>query len=483
MQQDNTIAKQTAKTSFWGALEKICSLGIQFVVTMLLARLLTPADYGIIAMIMVFMAISQQFVECGVSNALIRKKDCSPTDYSTAFYFNIIIGFVVYLILFIIAPIISSFYDLPILTPVVRIYGINIVIQSFSLVQNAILIKTLEAKKLAFIAIVSSSIAGVIGIFFAYIGYGVWALVVNTISTSLLTSLLLWTRTRWIPSLIFSWPTMRYLWGFGSKMLLTGIISSTYRNIYSIVIGKFYNIGYVGIFNRGQTLSELFPNIIQSVFIRNSLPIMAEVQSDKERLVHVYREFVKLVSFFTFPAVFLLGVLAKPFILVVLSEKWIDSVPFVQIFCLVNIVVPANVINLNLIQVYGRSDITLKAEIIKKTVGLIAVFSLLPFGLFYLALGSCSMCLLSYVVNLYYAKKLAGISFKTQLLDLSSCFLASCIMVLSVVLVLISFDSALVQLTLGGIIGIAVYYAITRYLYKVTVYEKILDIIPKKVKV
>lgn len=478
--KQESIAHKTAQTSLWGAVEKIASMGVQFIVTMVLARLLSPEDYGLIAMIMVFIAISQQFVECGIVNALIRKNDCTSIDYSTAFYFNIFIAFIVYAILICIAPLISHFYGVLLLTPIIRIYGICIILQSFTLVQNAILIKELKAKKLAFITTISSLLSGVVGIICAYMGTGVWALVVQSLLSVFLTNLLLWTKTNWKPSIEFSRESMNYLWSFGSKMLLTGIISSIYRNIYSIVIGKKFDMASVGVFNRGQKLAELFPEIMQSVFVRNSLPIMANVQNDKTHLVHVYREFIILVSFLTFPVVFLLGVLAKPFVLFFLSEKWIESVIFVQMFCIVCITYPPNAVNLNLIQVYGRSDITLKAEIIKKTIGIIVVFAMLPFGLIPLACGSCVMYVLAYAVNLYYAKKIAGISFASQLLDIKPCFVSSIVMAISVYLSCMEIEIPFLQLAVGTLVGGVVYFCMTKYVYKLDVYNKIINIINKK---
>lgn len=473
---EESIAHKTAQTSIWGAVEKVTTMGVQFIVTMVLARLLSPEDYGLIAMILVFIAISQQFVECGIVNALIRKNDCKRVDYSTAFYFNIIVAFCVYVIIFFSGPLIASFYEVPLLKQVVRVYGLCILLQSFTLVQNAILTKELQAKKLALIATISSLISGLVGIACAYKGLGVWSLVVQTICSATITNLLLWTKTSWTPSLEFSMTSMKYLWSFGSKMLLTGIISVVYRNIYSIVIGKQYDMASVGVFNRGQKLAELFPEIMQSIFVRNSLPIMAQVQDDKDRLVHVYREFVILVSFISFPAIFLLAILAKPFVLFFLTEKWIDCVIFVQMFCVVCITYAPNAVNLNLIQVYGRSDITLKAEVIKKTVGLIVVFSLLPFGIIPLAVGSCVMYVLAYGVNLYYAKQLAGISFKLQLLDLQPCFVSSIAMSICVYLLCLTFDNPFLQLLFGLIVGSLVYFVFTKFIFRMDIYTNILKL-------
>lgn len=477
---EESITKKAARTSIWGTIERLFTYGVQFLVTILLARLLSPSDYGIIAMINVFIAISQQFVECGISNALIRKKDCNEVDYSTAFYFNILIGVVTYVLLFIAAPLIASFYEQNIICPVIRIYGLNLILQSFSLVQNAILTKELKAERIAIIAIMASLISGLASIVCAFRGLGVWSLVVQTLMYSIVNLICLWLLTSWRPSLTWSNESMKYLWGFGSKMLATGIIGSIYRNIYSIVIGKVYSMKATGIFNRGQTLSELIPNIVQGVFVRNTLPIMAQIQDDRERLVHVYREFCVLVSLITFPAVLLLCALAKPFVMVVLTEKWVESIIYVQVFCMTTITYPVNAVNLNLIQVYGRSDITLKAEIIKKSLGLLIVAVMLRFGPFYLAIGGSFMNLIAYIVNLYYAKKLAGVSFCDQISDLIRPFAAAAISAVIAFLPQVCKIPYSLQLVIGVMLGLAFYYLLSKYVFKIKMIDRLLIFMRKK---
>lgn len=477
---EESIAKKTISTSIWGAFERIITYSVQFVVTMILARLLSPTDYGIIAMISVFIAISQQFVECGITNALIRKKDCTSVDYSTAFFFNVLIGGTVYILLFLCAPIIAYFYEQEILISVIRIYGLNLIFQSFTLVQNAILTKELKAKRIAVIATTSSLSSGIVGIFFAYWGLGVWALVIQTLMQTIISLIGLWLSTSWRPFFVYSKESLKYLWIFGSKMLVTGIISSVYRNIYSIVIGKQYSMRDAGIFNRGQTLSELMPNIIQGIFVRNTLPIMSQVQDDRARLEKVYREFCILVCLISFPAIFLLCVLAKPFIMFVLTEKWADSIIFVQIFCVTVITYPVNAVNLNLIQVFGRSDIILKAEIFKKTLGFLLVAVMFKRGLLYLAVGGSLMNILSYSVNLYYAKQLVGVSFREQLMDLTKPLLAAIFSAFVAILPKFIFASYCVQLFLGGLLGLLSYVILIQYIFKIELANRIISYILSK---
>lgn len=470
---EESVAHKTARTSAWGAVEKISIMGIQFLVSMVLARLLSPSDYGTIAMLTVFIAISDQFVSCGFANALIRKPDCKRIDYSTAFWFNIVVSLFLYGILFVIAPWIAMFYNMDILCPILRVCGLTLPIGALQLVQNAILVKHLKAEKNALIHLVCSIVSGTVGIYLALHGFGVWSLVAQQLTSGILTVLLLWFSSEWYPRYEFSRESMRYLWSFGSKMLATGIISSIYGNIYSILIGKFYDKTSLGVFNRGQKLAKLFPDVAESVFVNNSLPILSQLQDEKERLIHVYRELVKVACFITIPTVCLMCVLAEPFVRVILTEKWIASVAFIQIFAVTSFLSPANSINLNLLQTFGRSDYTLKAEIIKKTIGFIVVLLMLPLGPLSLALGSCCMDVLAFSVNLFFAKKISGLKCRTQLLDILPILCSSMIMSLVVILLSNILVNNILKMLIGGFIGVVIYIILTKYIFKLNIYTQI----------
>lgn len=475
-----TVSHKTARTAFWSGIEKAVNMGTQFVVTLILARLLLPEDYGAIAMLTVFIGVAERMVESGVSNALIRKMDCSQVDYSTGFYFNLMMSLGLYCVLFFIAPLISDFYNIPILCNVLRVYGVLVIANALTLVQYSMLSKNLEFKKLAKIKSVSVILSGIIGVGCAYYGLGVWALVAQGLSSSVLYAFSMSLNTRWMPSFVFSKESFRYLWNFGSKMLLTGIIGSLYANIYSLVIGKVYDSRSLGLFNRGQYTANVPTGVLESVFIRSSLPILSELQNDNQRLVDVYRKFVVLVAFVSFPICFLLAALATPFVQVVLTDKWIDSVIYIQIFAMSAVVAAPNILNLNLFQVKGRSDITLKAEIIKKSMGVLVVFLLLPFGPLILAIGASIFNIVGYSVNLYYAKKLVGIPFVLQLRDMLPCcvsaILASVVVCFFTAITLPPF----IHLFVGGIIGCVIYYCCTKYLYKMEIYNQIFSLIKRR---
>ncbi len=471
-----SIAHKTARTTLWSAIERISTLSVQFIITMVLARLLTPSDYGTIAMLTIFIAIAQQFVECGIANALIRKIECTQDDYSTAFFFNIGLSCVVYVLLYLIAPFVARFYDMEILTSVLRVYGISVIFQSFKIVQYAILCKKLEFKKMAKVTAVVTLVSGLFGVMLAYWGYGVWALVAQNVLLAFLTSVAYFIVLRWKPSFIFSMDSLQYLWGFGSKMLASGIISVVYTNVYSLVIGKIYDSKSLGIFNNGHRLSHFYPDIIKSIFVRNSLPILSELQNDNARLLSVYREFIVLVSFLTFPIVMILFVIAKPFILFFLTEKWAECIIYLQIFCVSSLLMPANWINLNLLQALGRSDLTLKAEIIKKGLGITLIFSVMKFGPLVLAICYSLFDIVVYGINLYFAKKLTGLSIKAQVIDMSSSFISSLLSAIVAYCALLLVDNYFIQMILATTIGIITYFCATKYLFRMNIYVKLREL-------
>lgn len=475
-----SLAEKSFSTTLWALVEKVGTLGVSFCVSMLLARLLTPSDYGVVAMLTVFIAISNQFVECGFANALIRKKECTPIDLSTAFYFNVAVGVTVYLILFWVAPLVGDFYQIPFLVEVLRVNGLLLIVNSLLIVPTAMLTRTLAFKKMAKFNILAGLISGGIALILAYYDFGVWALVFQSLSSSILTVIFLYAVLRWKPVISFSISSLNYLWGFGSKMLLTGIIGSIYSNVYSLVIGKIYDSKMLGFFNRGQNIALLMPNIINSTFAKSTLPLLAQVQDDKDRLVGVYRKFAILVAFVSFPLIALIFILAKPFVLFLLTNKWAGAIIYIQIFAVSALTGPIGLVNLNLMQATGRSDLTLKAELIKKIVGFLLVGILCQFSPLILALGSMILNIFIYMVNLYYARKIIGISFFVQLRDILPYLFAS-VMMAGVVWIVVSLVNLyLCQLIIGSFVGLFVYFLITKYIIKTDMYSRVAEMYRKR---
>lgn len=472
---EDSIAHKTVKSTFWTSIEKIATMGISFIITMLLARLLSPKDYGIIAIIMVFIAISNSIIDSGFSTALIRKDKCDMKDYSTAFTFNFLVGLLLYTLLYLLSPIINSYYQMPLLDDVIKIYGLVLLIDSFKIVPNAILIRNLCFRQIAKISVFSVMLSGCIGIYCAYNGLGVWSLVIQVLLMSFTSVILLLYKTKWIPKFSISKSSFLYLWGFGSKMLVTGIISNIYANLYSLVIGKAYNSEVLGLYNRGEKNASLIPNIISSVFCRNILPILSQIKHDRKRMINAYRQFVVLVTLVSVPFTVLLVALAKPFVLFFLSDKWADSIIYLQIFSFASLTAAPGMINLIICQVDGRSDILLKAEIIKKTIGVILIFSLLPLGPIVLATGKAIYDFVIYGINLYFVKKLVGLTFVDQIRDISPIILSSIPAGAIAYLCTWIIPYEILQLIIGTFLGLIVFYIISNYLFKMNTYSLIFE--------
>ena len=477
------IASKTLSTSFWATIEKVGTMGIQFAISMLLARLLDPNAYGTVAMLSVFIALAGQIIECGFSNALIRKKDCTQADLSTAFFFNIIAGFAAYLLLFLTAPLVGKFYNMPALSPILRANGLIVLTNSCLIVPNAILTRQLAFRKMARYNILTSMLGGLRAVFLAFKGLGVWALVFQSLASSILVTIFLWGVTRWKPSFVFSMKSFKYLWGFGSRMLASGLISTLYGNIYSLVIGKFYTSADLGLFNRGQNIALMLPMILAGTFGKSTLPILSKIQDDKQRFTHVYRQYGILLSFISYPFVFMTLVLAKPFIILVLTAKWAGAVFYMQLFALTGLTIPMGAVSINLLQAAGRSDYTLKAEVIKKSVAFALVAMLCPISPVALAYGVLGIEVFIYSINLYYARKVLNLPFIIQLKDPLPFFFASGITGLCAWASIFFIGSYFLQIIVGSIVGILVYFLITKYVIKVPYYDYLIAMVKERKRV
>ena len=479
---EESVAHKTARTSFWAAIEKLSTLGVQFVISMLLARLLTPSDYGTVAMLGIVIAIGNQFISCGFGTAIVRKPSIEQKDLSTAFFFNLGVSLLVYLIIFFTAPLIAKFYELPILNPILRVYGLTLIISSAAIVQQSLLSRRLDFKSQAKVTVLATIVSGIVGVFCAYKGLGAWALVIQSIVSALLNTFLLWFFLKWTPSLEFSRSSLKYLWGFGSKVLASGLISSVYTNLYSLFIGKVYNSAALGLFNKGQQIANIYPDIVRNIFIKNSVPILAQHQDNHDDLKRIYSEFCKLVCFVTFPVVVLAIVLAKPFVLFFLTERWIESVPYVQIFSVAAILGPLNIINYNILLVVGRSDATLKAELIKKISGIAVILILLKYGPLTLAIGSCCFNIAVYFINLLFAKKYVHISIMDQFKDLLPSLLIASLTGVVAYFVICFIDGNLLQLIVGALIGVGLYFIVTKYIFRFQIYNKLSILLKRQTK-
>jgi teichuronic acid exporter len=415
---EESLKDKTVKGVVWSAVERFSVQGVQFVIGIILARLLMPSDYGIIAMLSIFLAVSQTFVDSGFSNALVRKIDRTESDYSTAFYFNIAIGIFFYLLLFLGAPYIALFYHAPILIPITRVVGLTIVFNSLCIVQEAILTIKIDFKTQAKVSLSSTILTGVIGVILAYKGFGVWALAIQSVSASFIRMFLFWILAKWRPVVPFSKQSFRQLFGYGSKLLASGLLDTTYNNIYPIVIGKFFTSSSLGFFTRAQQLAGFPSANITGILQRVTFPVLSTIQNEDERLRQNYRKILRLSAYVIFPVMVGLAAVASPLIHVLLTSKWEGCILYLQIICFAMMWYPVHAINLNLLQVKGRSDLFLRLEIIKKCVGVSILCLTIPLGITAMCIGMCCSSLIALVINTYYTGKLIQVGFFRQMRDL-----------------------------------------------------------------
>ena len=453
-----SIKQRTIAGLKWSTAERFSSQGIRFIISIIIARLLSPADYGIIGMIMIFIEISGVFVGGGFSSALIRKQNRTDADLSTVFYYNIAVSLFFYFLLFVTAPLIADFYDSEIITPIIRVVGLNVIIGAFSAIQSTILNIKIDFKTQTKISLIALLLSGSIGITMALMGYGVWTLVVQTLVQTLISSILLWFFIKWKPQKIFSINSFKELFGYGSKLMLSGLIDSIYRNIYQVIIGKLFTKSDLGYFTRAKGLTQLPSSNITSVIQRVTFPILSEMQDDKKQLETNYRKLLKMSAFVIFPLMLLLCALSKPLIEILLTEKWLPAVPLLQVLCIAYMFYPIHAINLNLLQVKGRSDLFLKLEIIKKIITTIILIITAPLGVFIMCVGIVASSVISLVINTYYTGKLIHVGFVKQMRDIMPIMILSTISGLFAYLPSMLVKTNYLQLGIGGILGCLTFF-------------------------
>jgi teichuronic acid exporter len=416
--KDKTISGIT-----WSFIDSFSKQGILFVVGIILARLLTPREFGLIGMTTIFIAISQSFVDSGFSQALIRKKDCTQTDYSTVFYFNLFMAIFLYAILYFSSGAISRFFDEPQLKLIIQVLGFGLIINAFTIIQRTRLTKRIDFKlqtKISIIAVIGS---GAIGIFMAYQGYGVWSLVTKTLIGFALTSLFLWLWNGWFPSLIFSKKSFHEMFSFGSRLLVSGLIDTGYRNVYLLIIGKYFSASELGFYTRADQFKNLPSQNITSIIQRVSYPVLSSIQDDIPRLKVAYQKIIKSTMLITFIAMFSMAAIAEPMVITLIGEQWLPSVVFLQLLCFVGMFYPLHAINLNMLKVQGRSDLFLRLEIIKKLMAIPVIIVGITLGIKYMILGMILNSIIAYFLNSYYSGKFIGYSSREQLKDILPSFL------------------------------------------------------------
>lgn len=414
----DNLKNRTINGIIWSFTERVGHQAIRFIITVILARLLLPEQFGLIGMLAIFIAISRTFLDSGFGAALIQKKDTTQSDYSTVFYFNIVIGLLSFAILYFTAPLIATFYEKSQLIALTRFIGLSIVINSFGLIQNTILIKKIDFKTLTKVNLLSVFLSGCIAILMALKGFGVWSLAVHVVSMNFFVTILLWFFNNWRPTLEFSKKAFKNLFSYGSKLLASSLINTIFQNIYLVVIGKTFAARQLGFYTQANRLKDYPSRNLYNIFQRVTFPVFSKIQDENSRLKKGYKNIIKTLTFINFPLMLGLIVVADPLIRVLLTEKWLPAVPYFQLLCIVGFLYPIQSLNLNIIKVKGRSDLFLKLEIIKKIIIALAIVICLQFGILALIIGQVITSFVAYFINSYYSGRFIDYGIKEQITDI-----------------------------------------------------------------
>lgn len=420
-----SLKKRAATGLVWTFAEQFGNQLIGFVISVILARILLPEQFGLIGMIAVFVAIGNALLHAGLTKSLIRGENLTSIDYSTVFYFNLVASIIIYLFIYSIAPFIAAFYDESILTGLVRLYCITFIISAFSAVQLARLTRKMEFRTQTLIAVPSAILGGIVGITLALYGYGVWSLVWSSIAGALVNAIQLWLYSDWRPDLKFDLAKLKIHFSFGYKLTLSELLDRTFNNIFLIAIGKYFSAAQVGFYTRAETMNQLPVRNISRALDKVTFPLFVTIQNDDERLKRVYKKILKMVVFVVTPVLISLAVLAEPVFRFLFTEKWLPAVPYFQILCATGILYPLHTYNLDILNVKGRSDLFLKLEVFKKALILIVLFITIPLGIIELLIGQVVISILAFFINAHYTGKFIKYSAFQQVKDIAPIILIS----------------------------------------------------------
>lgn len=428
----SSLKSKTITGVSWSAADSIANQGVSFLVSLVLARLLSPSEYGIIGIATIFITILSGFIDCGFSNAILRKKEVSDKDYSTMFITNMVMSVVVYLILFFCAPLVASFFENEEVTNLLRVLALTVIIQSLSLVQHTITNKRIDFKTLTKATIISAIISGVIGLATAFYEWGVWALVAQQISSQIVNTICLCLFNRWLPKLRFSGESFRNMWGFGWKLMLSGFLDRTWGELYQTVVGKCYQPVALGNYARAKMYAHFFSANFTAIVLRVTYPILAEMQDDKQKMVDAYRTVLKTAMFVTAVCMIPFGAISEPFIYCIIGDQWQLAATYLPLICVSMSLYPIHAINLDMLKIQGRSDTFLWLEILKKIIGIGPLCLGIFIDIYWMLAGSIVSGVICFFLNSYYTGKDLGYSSWRQLKDIAPSYLIASIIALSV---------------------------------------------------
>lgn len=460
--QQESLKNKTIKGTMWSAIDNVSQYGVTFIVSIVLARLLSPDDYGLIGIITIFTTVCSAIINGGFSTALIRKKKPTDEDYNTAFVVNMSMSILLYAIVYVCSPYIADFFEREELRALTRVSSLMIIAGAWSIVQQARLTKRIDFKTQTKVTIIASSTSGIIGLCMAIMGLGVWSLVGQTLSYQIVRSVFLWIFNHWSPSLKFSKQSFNELFGFGWKMMMSGVLDSLSTQLYQVIIGKFYPSATLGQYTRAIQFSNMFSSNLTGVIQRVTYPVLSEIQDDNERMVCAYRRVIKMTMFITFAMMLALGAVSEPLLYCLIGPKWHEASTYLPIICLYAALYPLHAINLNMLQVQGRSDLFLILEIIKKIIGLIPLFVGAFIGIIPMLYTSLVISIICYFLNSYFPGKILGYTSWMQIRDIAPSFSISFVMAAVVyVLKYLPFNNWLI-LPIQIFVGITLFYMLCK---------------------
>lgn len=478
----NLDSKTTVLSSlFWKLMERGGTQGIQFIVQIVLARLLLPEDYGLIALVTIFIALANTFIQSGFNTALIQKKDADEVDFSSVLYLSLLAAGILYIVLYMSSSVIANFYQEPELTSVLRVLSITLFFGAFNSIQNAYVAKNMMFKELFFSSLGAMLISGVVGVIAAYMGFGVWALVIQQLTNQCMVTVIMWFTVKWRPKFIFSLKRVKVLFSYGSRLLASALISRLYMDIRTLIIGRIYSPAILGFYNRGEQFPQFIVSNIDGSIQSVMLPTLSAHQDDRVRVKDMVRRSIVTSSFIMLPMMVGLAVVAEPVVKILLTDKWLPSVPFLRIFCASYALMPVHTANLQAINALGRSDIFLRLEIIKKIIGIIILGVSIPFGVYAMAWGALISGVISTFINAYPNLRLLNYSYMEQLKDITPSILIASIM--GGIVYSFSYLNVSVNLTLvlQVLVGAIVYIGLAK-MFKIESFDYLVETMKQLIK-
>lgn len=456
------LKDKTVKGVGWSAADAFLGRGITFVVGIVLARLLTPSEYGLIGITTIFVSVLDAIVDSGFSQALIRKKDATKDDYNTMFITNMVLSVLMFFALFFSAPAIARFFDRPELVNLTRVMGSMLIINALSITQNTVLIKRIDFKTKTRASVISAILSGIIGICMAFMGFGVWALVGQQLSKQFINTICLWIFNKWWPNFSFSKQSFNYMWGFGWKMLASSLLNNIWRQLYQVVVGKFYSPATLGQYSKAKEYSTIFSANIDLIVNRVSYPVLSEIQDDKSRLTGAYRKIIKTTMFVTAVCMISMGAVAEPLIYCLIGPQWHEAATYLPLICLSMSLYPLHSINLNMLKVQGRSDLYFVLEVIKKIIAIGPICIGIFIDIYWMVAASVVTGIIAFFLNSHYSGKLIGYSSWMQIKDIAPSYGLSILIALSVYFLKYLAISYWVILPIQIIVGTIMFFVVCK---------------------